>query len=109
MAEFLFDPRQCPECDGNGPPNQYRVRIFLEDPDPDIERVIYRLDPRADDPLHESADRAKKFEIIASVPGDSAIVVDVQVGCNTIRRRVRLSEVLRQRYSDREGGALRMR
>jgi hypothetical protein len=91
--------------------NHYQVRVFLETQNPDIERVTYKLDPTYYDPVRESVDRSRNYEVSLTTYGDYPVTVEVQVGSEIVRQTTPLLELLqethRQSHSPRIQDALR--
>ena len=78
----------------------YKIRLFLETSNPQVERVIYKLDPTYYDPVRESLDASNKFAVETTTYGDYPVVVEAQVGGQLIRTRAQLTELLRERHAD---------
>src|SRR6185295_7516279 len=82
-AEIVLDENQNPGYLKGKSLNHYKVRIYTQTQNPDVGGVTYRLDSSYYDPVRESLNANRDFEIFLTTYGDYPITVDAQVGSET--------------------------
>jgi transcription initiation factor IIF auxiliary subunit len=98
-AELVLDKNNKPVFVPVGSLRHYKVKLHLDTKNPEVERVVYRLDPTYFDPVREASDPENGFEIETTTYGDYPFVVDVQLGDETIRQELYLSDLLEEAYA----------
>ena|ERR671918_2774141 len=78
----------------------YGVRLYLQTENPDVQRVIYKLDPTYYDPVRESGDAEDNFGVSLTTYGDYPVTVEAQVGGEIVRRTASLSELLHETHGE---------
>jgi transcription initiation factor IIF auxiliary subunit len=106
-AELVLDAKKKPLFISEGSLRHYKVKLRLETENPKVERVIYRLDPTYYDSVREATDKENGFEIETATYGDYPLVVDVQIGDETIRQEVVLSDLLMNEYGKEKSGDIK--
>jgi pYEATS domain-containing protein involved in immunity len=99
-AEMVLDEKNEPVQIKGDSLNHYRIRLFLDTPNPDVESVTYNLDPTYYDPVRESTDRDSQFGVEITTYGDYPVTVDAQVRGEIVREVVPLAKLLKQAYED---------
>jgi hypothetical protein len=97
-AEMILDENNDPVSVKSPSHDHYKVRLFLETNNPDIQSVTYKLDPTYYDPVRESSNLAEQFGIELTTYGDYPVTVDAQVGNEIVRNVVPLSKLLKETY-----------
>ena len=105
-AELILDKDGNPEFLEGNTLNHYKIRLYLQTQNPDVQRVIYRLDPTYYDPVRDSNDASRKFELSLTTYGDYQITIDVQVKGEIVREVFRLSTLLNEIHGQSENNKI---
>ena len=97
-AEIVLDENGKPISSQGTSRTHYKINLYLDTPNPDVQAVTYKLDPTYYDPVRESTDASAKFRIELTTYGDYPVTVDAQVGTEIVRKVVGLSELLGLTY-----------
>jgi transcription initiation factor IIF auxiliary subunit len=105
-AELILDSNKEPVSSRRSSLKHYEIRLFLEGKNPNINQVVYKLDPSYYDPIRETSDEKNNFAIETTTYGDYYVTVDVQVGSEVVRQEILLSDLLKQSYTEKENAAI---
>ncbi len=97
-AEIVLDENENPVTLPGKKFNHYKVRLYLETQNPEVQSVTYRLDPTYYDPVRESTDVDGKFNVELTTYGDYPVTVDAQIGGEIVRKVVPLFKLLQEEY-----------
>jgi hypothetical protein len=99
-AEMILDEKNEPVRIKGDSLDHYKVRLFLDTQNPEVESVTYNLDPTYYDPVRESRDPDSQFSIELTTYGDYPVTVDAQVGNEIVREVKPLAELLEQTHQE---------
>jgi transcription initiation factor IIF auxiliary subunit len=99
-AEFILDKDNNPEFIKGQARRHYKMKLIMETQNPDVQQVIYKLDPTYYDPIRESSDGNNNFEVELTSYGDYPVTVDAYVGSETVRKVVPLSDLLSETHGE---------
>ncbi|SOD03737.1 hypothetical protein SAMN05216486_11718 [bacterium JGI 053] len=96
-----------PETQTGGRLKHYKVRLFVDTQNPEVQNVTYKLDPTYYDPVRESRDADRNFEVSLSTYGDYPVTVEAQVGGEIVRYTAPLLALLRESHGNTTSEAIR--
>ena len=93
-AALVLDDKGEPVYIESGGRRHYKIKLSLQTDNPDVRRVVYKLDPTYYDSIRESNDLKQNFGVETTTYGDYGFVVDVTVGSGVARQTFVLSDLL---------------
>jgi len=99
-AELVLDENGSPEFHIGRSLKHYKVTLFLETENAEVQRVIYKLDPTYNNPVRESSDASTRFQVVLTTYGDYRVTIDVQVGDEIVREVIPLSKLLSETHEE---------